>query len=73
MRIKLKVKYKTHVKRPTKSYMVQDVTENINFETGHPVVYYQICVIYYVPSIHNIQQDKMQQLQLGYIWLHVSA
>ena len=29
-------------------------------ERGHPVVYYQICVIYYVASIHNIYQDKMQ-------------
>ena len=24
------------------------------FERGHPVVYYQICIIYYAPSIHNI-------------------
>ena len=23
-------------------------------ERGHPVVYYQICIIYFVPSIHNI-------------------
>ena len=23
-------------------------------ERGHPIVYYQICIIYYVPSIHNI-------------------
>jgi hypothetical protein len=32
-------------------------------------VYYQICIIYYVPPIHDIYQDKMQQLLLGYIWL----
>jgi len=38
------------------------------FERGHPVVYYQICIICYAPSIHNIHQDKMQSLQLGYIW-----
>ena len=30
------------------------------FERGHLVVYYQICVLYYVPSIHNIHQDNMQ-------------
>ena len=30
------------------------------FERDHPVVYYQICIIYYVQSIHNIHQDKMQ-------------
>jgi len=27
---------------------------------GHPVVYYQICIVYDVPSIHNMHQDKMQ-------------
>ena len=30
------------------------------FERGHSVLYDQICIIYYVPSIHNIHQDKMQ-------------
>ena len=29
-------------------------------EKGHPVVYYQICVTYCVPSINDIHQDKMQ-------------
>ena len=34
------------------------------------IIYYTILII---PSIHNIHQDKIQQLHLGYIWLHVSA
>jgi len=39
-----------------------DVTFTIFFffererERGHPVVYYQICIIYYAPSIHNIHK-----------------
>ena len=27
-------------------------------ERGHPVVYYQICTIYYAPSIHNTHQTR---------------
>jgi len=30
----------------------------LKFERGHPVVYYQICIIYYAPSIHNIYQTR---------------
>ena len=35
-----------------------DVTSltGYKFERGHPVVYYQIRIIYYAPSIHNIHQ-----------------
>ena len=29
-------------------------------ERGYLIVYHQICVIYYVPSIHKMHQDKMQ-------------
>ena len=29
-----------------------------SFESGHPVEYYQICIIQYAPSIHNIQQTR---------------
>ena len=29
--------------------------------------------MYYVLSLQNVHQDKVRQLQLGYIWLHVSA
>ena len=27
-------------------------------ERGHPIVYYQICIIYYATSIHNIHQTR---------------
>ena len=33
---------------------------SFKFERGHPVVYYQICIIYYIPSLHNTHQDKIQ-------------
>jgi len=38
---------------------VQVVGCSEKFERGHPIVYYQIRVIYYIPSIHNIHQDKI--------------
>jgi hypothetical protein len=32
----------------------------LNLRDTLPVVYYQIRIIYYAPSIHNIHQNKMQ-------------
>ena len=32
------------------------IHRNLKFERGHPVVYYQICITYYTPSIHHIHQ-----------------
>jgi hypothetical protein len=44
------------------------VNGDIKFERGQPVLYYQICIIYYyVPSIHNIYKATMQQLQLYFM------
>jgi len=42
------------------------------FERGHPVVYYQICIIDYTPSIHNIHQTRCK-ITIRWFWLHVSA
>jgi len=24
-----------------------------DFDRSHPVLYYQICILYYIPSVHN--------------------
>ena len=40
-------------------------------ERGHPVVYYQICTIHYVPSIHKIHQTRCNNYNdviLGYMF-----
>jgi len=59
--------------RATKEYLPSPLIE-INTVVRYIMMkMLQICIIYYVPSIHNIHQDKMQKLQLGFISLHVSA
>ena len=40
--------------------MLQHSIDFFFFERERPSCAYQICVIYCVPSIHNIHQDKMQ-------------
>ena len=41
---------------------------SFKFERGLPVVYYQICIIYYAHSTHNTHQDKMQSVLMCVVY-----